>query len=396
MIFSLNSLPAIYLDVIEKIEALRNQAKYSTSDNRRRWTGLLRSTFALSIQGSNSIEGYNVTYEDAMNAVDGEEPLDAKEEAWLAVKGYRDALTYVLQLADDPHYAHNEGTLRGLHFMMLSHDIAKHPGRWRPGAVWVTREATGETVYEGPDISIVPGLMGELIQSLNAKSKLPTIAMAALAHLNLVMIHPFSDGNGRMGRALQTLVLARQGIIDPRFSSIEEMLARFTPQYYQVLGEVGGGKWHPENDSLPFIRFCLVLHHQQGETLLSRIRQIDRVWNGIEEEGKRRKLNERTFYALGDAALGIRVTNSRYRKYTEVSDQVASKDLKILTEHGLLVPKGEKRGRHYVAGDWLFNLRKQVSEKIVFTNPFEESESKQLVQEFLPGLAPSSNPGGNT
>src|SRR6516164_8478986 len=84
----------------------------------------------------------------------------------------------------------------------------------------------------GPDHALVPALMAELVSSLNVKSNLPSVLGAAMAHLNLVMIHPFSDGNGRMGRALQTMVLARDGILDPRFLSIEEYLGRNTLDYY--------------------------------------------------------------------------------------------------------------------------------------------------------------------
>src|SRR5688572_21462019 len=116
MLYTVKGLPEKHWQVIKEIEDLRRVLKHATSDNRRRWTGLLRSAFARAIQGSNSIEGYNVTWEDAMAAVDGEDPeIDPKQETWLAIKGYRDALTYVLQLAKDPYFKHNEGTLRGLH-----------------------------------------------------------------------------------------------------------------------------------------------------------------------------------------------------------------------------------------------------------------------------------------
>ncbi|EQD70871.1 filamentation induced by cAMP protein Fic, partial [mine drainage metagenome] len=54
-----------------------------------------------------------------------------------------------------------------------------------------------------------------------------------------------------MARALQTLVLAREGILDPTFSSIEEYLGHNTQGYYAVLGAVGQSEWHPEHDALP-------------------------------------------------------------------------------------------------------------------------------------------------
>lgn len=62
-----------------------------------------------------------------------------------------------------------------------------------------------------------------------------------MAHLNLVMIHPFRDGNGRMARALQTLVLALDEVLEPTFSSIEEWLGSNTADYYLVLAATGRG-----------------------------------------------------------------------------------------------------------------------------------------------------------
>ncbi|MEU5786036.1 Fic family protein [Micromonospora lupini] len=72
-----------------------------------------------------------------------------------------------------------------------------------------------------------------------------------MAHLNLVKIHPWRDGNGRMSRCLHTLVLARDGVLAPEFSSIEEWLGvgRNTYAYHDALGEVGGPTWQPDNDT---------------------------------------------------------------------------------------------------------------------------------------------------
>jgi Fic family protein len=361
MIFALDKLPDDYAEVVSKIDGLRAQLKYATSDSRRRWTGVLRrSTFARAIQGSNSIEGYHVTADDAAAAVDEDEPMDEKTEAWFAVVGYREAMTYILRLAEDPHFKHNQGTLNALHYMMVGFDNKANPGRWRRGAIWVKREPSGETVYEGPDIALVPDLVAELMASLNEDNRLPSVVRAALAHLNLVMIHPFSDGNGRMSRALQSMVLARDGVLDPTFSSIEEYLGRYTADYYSVLGEVGQGSWHPERSPLPWIKFCLTAHYRQAETLLRRTNDIEHLWDSLEREIKSLKLNERLIFALADAAIGWRVRNSGYRKHVEVSDEVAGKDLRALVEHGFLIPQGEKRGRVYIASERLKALRESV------------------------------------
>ena len=379
MIFRLESVPADHASVIARIDTLRNQLRYATSDDRKRWNGVLRrNTFARAIQGSNSIEGYHVTEDDAVAAVDQDEPLDEKTEAWKAVVGYREAMTYILRLADDPHYVHNRGTLNALHYMMVGFDAKANPGRWRRGAIWIKNEATGQTVYEGPDVALVPVLVNELMSSLNEQNALPVMVRAALAHLNLVMIHPYSDGNGRMSRALQTMVLAREGVIDPTFSSIEEYLGRFTTDYYSVLAEVGRGAWHPENDVLPWIRFCLTAHYRQAETLLRRSAEMARLWDLLEQELKVLKLNERLIFALSDAAQGWRVRNSGYRKHVDVSEDVAGKDLRLLIDHGYLVPQGEKRGRVYSASPKLQSLRAATRiENRPLTDPFLMPDNAQ-------------------
>jgi hypothetical protein len=70
----------------------------------RRWEGVLRrSALARAIQGSNSIEGYQVDEDDATAALDGEAPISADEETFLEIQGYRQALGYVLAKGDDDY-----------------------------------------------------------------------------------------------------------------------------------------------------------------------------------------------------------------------------------------------------------------------------------------------------
>jgi Fic family protein len=292
-------------------------------------------------------------------------------------------MTYVLQIADDPDFEHHAAVLRSLHFMMTSYDMKSHPGRWRPGAIHVKREETGETVYEGPDASLVPQLLAQLIEQLNARNDLPIMVRAAIAHLNLVMIHPFSDGNGRMARTLQSLVLAREGILDPTFSSIEEYLGRNTQSCYAVLGEVGGGAWHPEHDALPWVRFCLTAHFRQAETLLRRTQETGALAAILEAQVKRLGFHERTVAALLDAAYGHRVRNATYRKAADVTDAVGSRDLGALANAGLLVAQGEKRGRYYLAGDWVRQQRAQTDLPKIQTDPFGEASTTEPTAENL-------------
>lgn len=352
MPFRSQSLGKEETGVLGAITSMQKALRYTLS-NPVRWEGVLRrNALARAIRGSNSIEGYLVTAEDAIAAAAGDEPFEAEQDTWLNVTGYRNAMTYVLQLAKDPNFVFSEGFIRSLHFMMLQHDLTKHPGNWRPGPIYVRDEKTSEIVYEAPPAEQVPKLMDELVSYLNGPRENGSVLIkAAMAHLNLVMIHPFSDGNGRMGRCLQTLVLAGVGIVDPTFSSIEEYLGRNTQDYYHILAEVGRGSWNPQNDTRPWIRFNLTAHYRQAATLLRRTRMIAKLWDELEREAARHGLPERTVPALSDAAVGYRVRSANYRHMADVSKVVASRDLRAAVEAGLLVPHGERRGRVYTASD---------------------------------------------
>ena len=91
-------------------------------------------TFARDIRGSNSIEGYNVTIDDAIAAAENEGPLEAQGETWEALLGYRNAMSYILQLSDDPHFSFSRGLVRSLHYMMVQHDLRQTPWQVAPGA----------------------------------------------------------------------------------------------------------------------------------------------------------------------------------------------------------------------------------------------------------------------
>jgi Fic family protein len=353
-----------------------------------RWFGTLRrNALARAIQGSNSIEGYNVTKEDAIAAVEMEEPAEAQPQSWQAVSGYRDAMTYVLQLAHDPTFRYSEGYLRSLHFMMLRYDLSKHPGNWRLGPIYVRDEEAKRNVYAAPDRQLLEPLMEEFIQDLNEPSadrKVPDMVKAAMAHLNLVMIHPFADGNGRMARCLQTMVLSRQGIVEPQFCSVEEYLGRNTRSYYDILAEVGRGQWNPGNDARPWVRYMLKAHFVQASLLVWRMKLLGRLWTEVEALVDEMGLPDRMVSPLVDAASGFRVRNAMYRKAAEISENLASRDLKSLVDHALLVAQGESRGRFYAAAPRLRALHDACYEEFSAFDPFQPAQGGSSVGDAEP------------
>ena len=348
MIFTVPDVGTAESDAIAQIDELRQRLRWQVAAPSRWIGGLRRLTFARAVQASNSIEGYDATLDDVIAAVEDEEPVDAATETVMALQGYRDAMTYVLQLAQDDDVIIDTTLIRALHFMMLKYDLSKRPCRWRGGSIYVRREPGNKTVYEGPDFGLVNDLMNELADGL-VKSEGPALIRAAIAHLNLVMIHPFADGNGRMARGLQSLVLTRERILEPVFCSIEEYLRRNTDEYYAVLGDVGRGSWHPENNPLPWVRFCLNADYQQARTFLWRVEAAEELWGERQAIAEQHGLSDRMVGPLSRRREGLRLRRHLYRTIVKESDgreidaMTASRDLRVLVDHKLLAPHGETR-----------------------------------------------------
>ena len=382
--------------VVYEIEQLREQLRPYLR-MRRRWYGTLRrAQFALAVQGSNSIEGYHASVEDAAAVIDNDEPTaDLSEDTISAIAGYRDAMTYALQLAAtvsprsltpepstqaavstesaSPSTPIDLPTLRALHFMMIKHDLAHNPGQLRPGAIWVA-DSDGESVYDAPGRNEIDALLGEFFEqctTLAADETVPPTISAAMAHLNLVLIHPFSDGNGRMARCVQTLALAAAAVRDddpvaPEFLSIEEYLGRNTLEYYAALNVVADRRWSPERTARPWIQFCLTAHFHQARTVLRRVLEFEMLWDVCSQLAQRRGIPERAVDTLCDAARGWTLRRSLYLMRTEtvdgrpISDGMASRDLQAMVEAGLLTPIGDKRGRRYQSSKELADVWSQI------------------------------------
>jgi Fic family protein len=373
MLYRTPKLDALDHRVAEEIDAMRFELRDHVRP-RQRWTKQLRRGLtARAIVGSNTIEGYAASVDDMEALMAGEEPLETGDATRRELEGYQRAMTFIQALSGVREFDYDLGLLNALHFMIQEHHPDKRPGRLRCGPVYVTSpDDPAVPAYTGPEHDIVPDLMRELIQWLNEGDlDLPVHVRASMAHLNLVKIHPWSDGNGRMSRALSTLVFSREALLPPEFSSIEEWLGRGqnTYAYYQVLGEVGGREWSPHRDTHPWIRFCLRAHHLQAQQARRRIDLLSRAWAGLSEAATRAGLDERTVFALLPAFWGSRVRRTVYQQDAELSVQQATRDLRELCRLGWLTAEGRARNRHYVAGPAMRPILDAVRQS---TAPYED------------------------
>ena len=183
-----------------------------------------------------------------------------------AVACYARAMDHVGVLATDRVFAWRDRVILDLHFDACYFQRDKSPGHWRTGPIGVT-DPRGSLVYEAPDGrrgSSVDGGGGRLATSSDPADHV--VVRGAMAHLHVVSVHPFRDGNGRISRIVQSLVLALDGILSPEFASIEEYLGTHTPSTTPFAGGTGWAAISLNGTPLEWVRFCIDAHLSQART----------------------------------------------------------------------------------------------------------------------------------
>ncbi len=352
MIFRLPHLPPSLLDDLSELEELRHALERGTQ-TRSRWMGSLRRQVrASSVESSTSIEGFSVSPEEALALTSGRLLAEPDDEDRQAVACYSRAMDHVGTMAADPGFRWLDRVILDLHFEACYFQRDKDPGLWRAGPIGVTG-ADGSLEYRGPDAEEVVPLMDEAVDWLsNGDPEADVFVRAAMAHLNVISVHPFRDGNGRIARIVQSLVLARGGFGSPEFFSIEEYLGSHTAEYYAALRETQGGSYQPERDATGWIEFCLRAHLEQARRRLAQVGQAAARWQRLEEAISGRNWPERMVIALEQSLIGG-TDRSGYAEEADISPATASADLRRLLDAGLVEQRGRGRNSSYRASEQL-------------------------------------------
>jgi DNA-binding transcriptional ArsR family regulator len=322
------------------------------------WLGnLRRQAKAASIERSVSIEGFRVPPAEAAALVAGASAVEGDDADRMAVACYARAMDHVGVLALDPVFVWLDRVILDLHFDACYFQPDRSPGHWRTGPIAVTG-SDGSLAYEAPEGPEVVGLMDEVVDWLR-QGDLDThvVVRSAMAHLHTVSVHPFRDGNGRISRIIQSLVLARDGLLPPEFASIEEYLADHTSEYYAVLQQVQGGRYEPDRDASAWIAFCVEAHIAQARTRLEQIAEAGARWAFLESLVESRGWPDRLVIALEQSLIGG-TDRATYEGEADVSLATASNDFRRLLDAGLVTQVGRGRSIRYYATE---ELRQQVA-----------------------------------
>jgi Fic family protein len=316
------------------------------------WLGRLRREWrASSAESSIEIEGFHVPHEEMVAVASGEGAPDPNDDDRMALSCYARAMDHVGVMSDDPVFRWVDRVILDLHFDACYFEKGKDPGQYRTRGIEVTSPDGGPPAFVGPPHEDVPKLMVEVVDWLDRGDLDAHVAVrAAMAHLHVVSVHPFRDGNGRIARIVQSLVLAREGLLAPEFVSIEEYLGRNTEAYYATLRKVQDGAYHPERDAGPWVAFCAQAHVEQARRRIDQLAEAGARWSSLEDLVRERGWPDRLVIAL-EQSIFMGVDRASYTAEADVSAPTASNDLRRLLDAGLVVQRGKGRNTRYVASN---------------------------------------------
>lgn len=211
-------------------------------------------------------------------------------------------------------------------------------GAWRPaeaGAMQVVSGPMGrENVhFEAPAAEKLEIEMATFLKWLNTDGNVDPVLKAGIAHFHFVTIHPFEDGNGRIGRAIADLMLARADGTGERFYSMSAQIEMERKEYYLQLehgqrGSLDITSW------LEWFLQCLERAIRNAEDALSGVLRKAKLWDRINcdpvNERQRKILNR-----LMDGFEG-KLTTSKYAKIAKCSEDTALRDIQTLIRRGIL------------------------------------------------------------
>ena len=193
-----------------------------------------------------------------------------------------------------------------------------------------------QAFFKAPDAEIVPDEMHKFLEWFNSESTPKDYVKSAIAHLWFVCIHPFDDGNGRIGRAIADMALSQTENSKMRFFSISHQINKDKKQYYDILERTQKGNLDITEWVMWYLN-CLLRSVEQSDEILSRILNKTIFWQNHIETGftdrQRKVLN---LYLDGYPG---KLTSKNWAKHCKVSPDTAARDIKDLVDKGILVPQ---------------------------------------------------------
>jgi Fic family protein len=273
-----------------------------------------------SITGTLQIEGNTFDEAKVTNVINGKTVLGTVreiEEVKGAVKAYDNLDTFSYKKEKDLLQAHK----------LLMQNILENAGTYRSSNVGVGGK-DGVT-HVAPPPNMVPQLMGDIFDWLQSSDE-HLLITSCVFHYEFEFIHPFSDGNGRIGRLWQTVILASFKDLFA-YIPIESMVRNHQEKYYQALEDAGS-----VGESTPFIEFML-------EIIAKSLKDYIKESSKSNQKGNQ-KSDQKILSLIKKNSL---ITIKELCQKTKLSESGVKKVIKKLKDEGLLIRVGGLKGGHW-------------------------------------------------
>ncbi len=272
------------------------------------------------IQSTLAIEGNTLSLEQVTGIIEGKRVLGPEKEikeVKNAIVVYKKLLNFDPLSITDFKKAHKQ----------LMEDLISENGKFRSQGVGIFKGT--EVAHVAPPAKQVARLMNDLFEFLIAKNTIPWLIKACIFHYEMEFIHPFSDGNGRMGRLWQQLLLMKENAIF-EYVAVESLIKKNQQAYYDVLSQCDKAA-----NSTAFIEFSL------GQILTTLCEYSTSIGNQVVDSIGRLEYAKTKF-------VGAWFSRKDYIEvHKNISTATASRDLLKGVDSGMLIKRGEKNQVKY-------------------------------------------------
>ncbi len=303
---------------------------------------------------SSRIEGTKTNMEEAL--ISEEDIKIEKRDDWSEVQNYIKAINTSIAALDKLPISNR--LLRNTHKTLLKGVRGKHkvPGEFRTSQNWIG-VTLKDAVFIPPHHSEIQGLMSDLEKFINDNEyPIPHLIKIAIAHYQFETIHPFLDGNGRLGRLLITLYLVSNNVLRKPSLYLSDFFEKNKTYYYDNLMTA-----RVNSNLIQWVKFFLVGVIETSKESIQVFKDIIALKNNIELE-KLPKLRSKieNGHLLLKHLYQVPITDSKFiSAYLQISPSTANRLISQFIELGILTElTGYKRNRKYIFKDY-FNIFKR-------------------------------------